>query len=525
MNIEEYIGKVISVKIFEKRSNWYIGKELNNGNNVYIEDTGDFSEDELIGEIEKCIIIRVEKNNLIGFILDNRKFLNDIKKIDRKLRQTGEYQNVKDIYLLERLKLKGKVVGLYLVDEEEIGKYYLDTVEIGTYVKKLRENNILFKENTVENLLAKQIKDTVQSIDLTKKQISLREEQNKQKDIIEKALGLEFDNSITRIATIDLKQKVRDVDEKNNERIKDIQGIQLRNDLENKKENTIDDVNVKQELETRDKLTDMKTLGQVLKKNGNLPEIEGKEFTKIGIIESYEMNNVINKDKEEIGSNTTRYAFVAIAKDNTVVPLNVEQDHQDGNNPTKLNYQVSQQGEVKEDAVLSRYKVGEGSLAIKNGQFGQIEVYHSPRKTIGGEGVEGNKSLDRQLETDNVWEMKKEERDLAGEFEDGYRSVEDGYQEARKHADKDGKIDAKDLQIEDIDGEENTKSHVHDNVNYEDLAVKWGYYKEGEPNTEKAMQLFEEKRKENPKKETKEIIDMVTDDLEEEMRNSRDSRY
>lgn len=81
-----------------------------------------------------------------------------------------------------------------------------------------------------------------------------------------------------------------------------------------------------------------------------------------------------------------------------------------------------------------------------------------------------------------------------------------------------------DLKIDDIDGEKNTKSHVHDNIDYSKLAVKWGYYKGGEPNGEKAQKLFEEKRKENPEKETKEIVEMVTEDLEEEMNNSRDRR-
>ena len=122
-----------------------------------------------------------------------------------------------------------------------------------------------------------------------------------------------------------------------------------------------------------------------------------------------------------------------------------------------------------------------------------------------------------------MWEIKKDERDLAEEFGDGYRSVEEGYQEAAKH-EKNGKAEDGDLKIDDIDGEKNTKSHVHDNIDYSKLAVKWGYYKGGEPNGEKAQKLFEEKRKENPEKETKEIVEMVTEDLEEEMNNSRDRR-
>ncbi|NLC87775.1 MAG: hypothetical protein GX682_03245 [Clostridiaceae bacterium] len=519
MEINDLVGKVVSIKIIEKKEKCFIGKTIDKGFSVYIEDTNDFTEKELINQIEKCIIIREEQGILIGFLVTNRKFMNDIKKIDKKLKNTREYETVKDIYLMERLKIKDKVVGLYLVDEGEIGKYYLDTVEIGTYVKKLRENNILFKENTIENVLANQIKDVVQSIDLTKKEISLIEEKNKQKDLIEKALDLEVSREITRISTIDLKQKIEENNEKENKKI--IKQNELFKQNQKEEIKTIKDTNIKQELETRDKLTDMKTLGQVLQKNGKLPQVEDKNFTKIGIIESTERRNLIHNNGEKAKTNTTRYSFVAIATDGSVVPLDIEQDHVEGNNPTEKNIQVTHNGEVKQDDVLSRYKIGEGTLAVKNGEYGEIKVYHSPRKTLGGNGIEGNKSLDRELETDNVWEMKKNERDLAGEFEDGYRSVEEGYQEANKHKNENDKIEDKDLTIDDVDGEKNTKSHVHDNVNYEVLASKWGYYKEGQPNIEKAKELFEEKRKQNPQKETKEIVDMVTEELEEELGHTR----
>ena len=80
------------------------------------------------------------------------------------------------------------------------------------------------------------------------------------------------------------------------------------------------------------------------------------------------------------------------------------------------------------------------------------------------------------------------------------------------------------MRTKDIDGEKNTKTHIHDNVDYNKLAVKWGYYKDGEPNYNKAKEIFEEKRKQNPQKETKEIIKIVTDELEEEFEHNNDSR-
>lgn len=121
MNKENLIGTKKRIKIIGKTKNnkYYVGKELENAYNIYIEDTGDYEQEELIEKEEECVIINIIDENLIGFILDDRKFINDIKKIQNKLKNTKEYEEIKDIYLMERLKIKGKVLGLYLVDEGE----------------------------------------------------------------------------------------------------------------------------------------------------------------------------------------------------------------------------------------------------------------------------------------------------------------------------------------------------------------------------------------------------------------------
>lgn len=519
--MESLIGNKEKIKIIGITNNekYFVSKTLDKKQNIFIENTGDYSIEELIGKEDECVIINVIKNNLIGFLINDRKFYNDIKKIEEKIKNTNEYGKIKDIYLMERLKIKGKVFGLYLVDEGDIGKYYLDTLEIGTYIKKERENNIIFKNRKIEDEIGKQIRDVVQSIDLTKKEISLKDEEDKQRHLIEKAIELETEYKITKIATLDLKQELKY--KKTIEQNKKI----LQNNINYKPEkefNKKNDINVKQEMEMNDKITDMKTLGQLLEKNNKLPKIEGKKFVKMGVIESDHIDEIVNENKENVKANTTRYSFVAIASDGTVVPMNLTQDHQEGNNPREMNYQVTQKGEVKKDDVQSRFNIGEGTFAIKNGEYGEIKVYHSPRKTIGGKDQEGNMSLDRELETNNVWNIKKNERDLASEFKTGYRSVEKSYQEAKKHEDENGNILENDeVKIEDIDGDVNTKSHVHDDVNFDEIASKWGYYVDGKPNAERAKEIFEEKRKDNPDKETKEIIEMVSEEIEEELRNPR----
>ena len=209
MNFENLVGKKEKVKIIGMTNSkkYYVGEVSGNSYKVYIEDTGDYEPEELINTVEECIIIDIKQGHLIGFILSDRKFYNDIKKINDKLKNSKEYNQIRDIYLMERLKIKGKVIGLYLVDEEEIGRYYLGTIEIGTFVKKIKENNILFKEKKIEDEIGKQIRDVVQSIDLTKKEISLREEEEKQKHLIEKAIGLEVGSRITRNCNYKLKAK------------------------------------------------------------------------------------------------------------------------------------------------------------------------------------------------------------------------------------------------------------------------------------------------------------------------------
>ena len=290
MNLQELIGKKKKVKIIgiTNSKKYFVSEDIETKQKIYIEDTRDFTPEELIGLKEECLIIDIINNKLIGFLISDRKFENDMKKIEQKLIENGEIKNVRDIYLMERLKIKGKVLGLYMVDMGEEGKYYLGTIEIGTYIKKIKENNIIFKSKKLEDEIGKQIRDVVMSIDLSKKEISIKEEQQKEINRLIEILPLEKDYEITKVATIDLREKVEEIegreDKENNDneqRIKNTLNIP-----KIKKQSTIKDVNIKQELEMNDKVTDMKTLGQLLEQNGKMPEIEGKEFIQMGVIES-----------------------------------------------------------------------------------------------------------------------------------------------------------------------------------------------------------------------------------------------
>lgn len=440
-----------------------------------------------------------------------------------------------------------KYIGKIKVGEEEKilsvskmnGKYeyFLDNKNIGIYdpiTMYGMEEKILFKENTLANELSSDIRDEIEDLvdildeeELEKMQPDYEREQV---DVLENFLQLEENEDITRIATVKLDEKIEI--EQNEE------------DLKKKKENenekvlgTEKDVTIKQEMNFNDKVTDIRDLGQLISDEGKMPKLEGKNFVKMGIIESEQMDNLTNTNGEVAKENTTRYSFVAIATDGTVVPMELGQDYQEGDNPTEKNYQVSRNGEIKQDDVLSRFKIGEGSFSIKNGKYGEIEVYHSPRKTLGGEGIEGNKSLDIQLETDNVWERTDEERELVGEHTTGYRSVERSYKEAKGH-EVEGRA-CENLEIEDIDGKEQTKSHLPENeeieenfvrlengnkITFSELATKWGLYDEyGKPDEKYAKQKFEEKMKENFNENlsNEQIIEEIEEEYNEDIMPDR----
>ena len=275
------------------------------------------------------------------------------------------------------------------------------------------------------------------------------------------------------------------------------------------------------------RVTDMKNLEQVLKKDKKIPELEqGDEALKVGIVESDDLKNLKNEKGKKEQGHSSRYEAVMITKKGKVKALDLENDTQEGTNPLEKNYQVKQRGNVKKGDVLTRLKVGEGTIGIEKSQYGEVEVYHSPRKTIGGKGIERNKSLDRQLETSNAKNTLKgtdiQSLKLAQEHNDGYRSVEQGYQEMEQHEKE--HPECKEKSAKDLDGDMNTKSHSHDTedfvelssgekITYNQLASRWGFYKDGKPDATYIKEKFAEKKQ--GEKTTEDVIEELDEEYED----------
>ena len=301
------------------------------------------------------------------------------------------------------IAIEGKQKQLLAKRDGEILRYYLLNL-IGVYSPKIPGETIIFKEDTLRNSLLTEIKDKVQNDQIEtseKEEIKQFLEKIKIRDFLEKKQEQERSQYQKRIPTNAKNVREQKQEEKQELKKEDKQRKQQKQPQKTK--NKLGDIAIKQEVDMDTKVTDMSNLEQVLQKNKKMPSLEqGDEPLKMGIVESDDLKKLKNEKGEREQGHTSRYEAVMITKQGNIHSLDLDNDTQEGTNPMEKNYQVKQNDSVKKGDVLTRLKVGKGTIGIEKGQYGEVEVYHSQTKTIGGKGVEGNKSLDRQLETSNA---------------------------------------------------------------------------------------------------------------------------
>ena len=376
-----------------------------------------------------------------------------------------------DKTVIGTIYVNGKEEELSTKKEENGYIYYLGNTIIGGYNPDVMGDNlIVFRENTLENQLSDQIKDQiVQVIEKGKR----RKEQEKERQAIQdrmrniyeqqmgyqKSIGKEGKQESIRQERKVQQRKEEKLKAQNREKEKQIIGRQA------KIQNTVKDINIKQEVNMDTMATDMDTIGKRLEEAG---KIKGEEKEgKLAFVESDDLDNLRDENGKKVQGHSSRYEAVVIDKKGQVRALDLENDTQEGTNPIERNYQVKQNKnqEIKKGDVLTRLQIqGEETIGIEKGQYGEVEVYHSHNKTIGGKDIEGNKSLDRQLETTDaknpIEGTDQETQKLAQKYQDGYRSVEASYQEAKQHENT-KEEPCEELKTEDLDGNPNTVSHSH----------------------------------------------------------------
>ncbi len=452
------------------------------------------------------------------------------EKIVELLKQNKIREHEK-LKIIGTVEIEGKDEEILLRNEAQDFKFYYLNL-IGVYSPKMPWNTIIFREDTLENVVSADAKDNWQKDKISpteKEQIEHFLTKTKVLDLINRIK--EEDRSFTERTNynktiykneIQQKNKVQTINKKNEK-----EALKIQQKEPQKIENKLKDINIKQEVNLDARVTDMKNLEQVLQKNKKIPELEhGDSPLKMGIVESDDLKKLTNEKGKKEQGHSSRYEAVMITKKGKIKTLDLENDTAEGTNPLEKNYQVKQDGTVKKDDSITRLKVGEGTISMEKGKYGEVEVYHSPRKTIGGKDIEGNKSLDRQLETSNAKNPVKgtdiETLKLSQEYNDGYRSVEEGYQEIEKHEKQHPNCEEKDAR--DVDGDQNTNSHTHDTeeyvelstgekVTYNQLATRWGFYKDGKPDKDFVKEKFNQR-------EDKKAEDVI-EELDEEYQDPR----
>lgn len=374
----------------------------------------------------------------------------------------------KDMKVLGNVIVKGEEKQLRVKKDGELYQYILGEKVVGVFDPNVMADSlIIFRENTLENALSDQIKDEItQIIEKTGKEEILEtereQEQQKEENVYDKKMGYEKTTGREKENEAQEKEKKTEKDDKQSKKQK----------KEHKTENTTGDIQIKQEVAMDTMATDMDSLGEKLEKAGKIKDSD-ERHGKLGIVESDELDNLRDENGKRLEGHSSRYETVVITnktgKDGKPIvrALDLENDTQEGTNPEEQVYQVSQNKNqpAKKGDVLTRLKIqGQETIGIEKRQYGEVEVYHSADKTIGGNGMEGNKSLDKQLETSNsknaVEGMDEQTQKLSQEYQDGYRSVEASYQEAKQHENAQEEP-CEEMEQEDLDGNPNTAKHNH----------------------------------------------------------------
>ena len=404
----------------------------------------------------------------------------------------------------------GRIVEVIVRKQDDLFEYYIGNVKIGVLDTNVMQDNILMLENSLDNEVKSQIKDTIDGLS--------------RKD-------LEHESNITR----KIDTYIRELGDRNLH-VRDIRRIELSEDEEEKKEEGKEDrkrndseeldekdeavktkdVSIKQTIELSERANDMHDIRKWL--SGRVPS-DAKE---LGVIESDDMNMLKDSEGNRMKNNTTRYSLVIINSKGEVEPLakyipELEQKDSSGNDPREEKYQVRDDGTVKYDSVLSEYSIGDKIIQIDNNEYGRVEV------NIGEESRDSTQTMGVQLRDSNTtFVSDTSTRSVIGEYEqEGEDTVEKNLEEAKKHPEDDVKMDERD-----VDGDLETKSHMHvddkilledgTEITFDDLAIRWGFYNDdGTPDKEHARKRYIEKQNADIEKTPQEVVEELDEEFED----------
>ncbi|MCI8761021.1 MAG: hypothetical protein HFJ34_07970 [Clostridia bacterium] len=380
------------------------------------------------------------------------------------------------------------------------------------------EENILILQNTLGNELGSQIKDQINSINISE----IREEAKRTKKIQDYMQEMDV-QKVRDIYSIDILQTDKKENSLKKEDDKREEKLDEQNDEKEKIKLTktnVADVSIKQAIDLSERANDLHDVKKWL--GENIPS----RFTKLVVVDSNSMTKMRGADGQSYQRNSTRYDLALLDKEGNIEPLRnyipqLEQRDASGSNPTSQKYQVDKAGNVEKDAILSEYEIGGKIIQIDNKEMGRVEV------NIGKEEHTGNETLGMQLrDSHSTYTIDTDVRRVMGEYEaNGVRNVDENLKEIKTHNRQQPNC-SKQPTYEDIDGDKNTTSHEHmteeyiidedgKKYTYDQLATRWGKFVDGKPDKQSVKEWLEVKKKENPKKTVKDLIEDGDEEYED----------
>ena len=407
-------------------------------------------------------------------------------QLEEKIDNTDEYKNIlKGVYVVEEYDFEKDKTYL---------KYYIDDMLLGTEFN----NEMIETEDCKRRFKTMDsIKDIIEQMQ-EKSENSLNKLEKERTEKIANALEID----VERIGEIHEFNIDEEAHEKNKEDEKE-------KSEENDKEEQNDNING---INTREKV-DLNLVFEGI----TLRNVLGlsADYEKIAIVDISDIKN--NKANKQNG----KYGFVGIKSNGEISALDeniLGPDNLEGKNPTKEDTTIDIDGTVDKEQNIVSYKIaGKENLYLGIGydESHGLEVKIAQREIGGKDDIEYELLTNRQA----YFEEDTDVRNFRKDRSEGKYKANNTLEREEEHDDE--LNNDENIEVEDIDNIKGNETHEHviidgNEVTFEELATKWGYYNNGKPDAEKARKTFEEYKYNNPHLSDEELVQEVSDDLYDE---------
>lgn len=462
----------------------------------------------------------MEDNKKDSIILDKMRSVRDMSEMEIFYEQSAKESTrprfVQDVLYIGKIELENQELDMFIVEEVDGENSKFKVVdENGNKIATITDKGVIF---TREELSVDKMEELQKVFLQAIPQKDLNKMESKELYEIAKELGQDKEN-IKKLSLLDLDKKIDDKEESKQKK-------------ENKdEEKEIDEQEVKkirilQETRVNAKVDETNTLGKRINME-KYNQVPNSKFVKLAVVYAESIKDI---DKKNIDS--TRYSFVGIRADGSAQRLDdiFELDNTYGNTASKETLKFDADGTARKDnKINSRYKIKgtDDTMAVENGEYGQLKVYY------GGKEKSSNDITETQLETNNVRPTSREIRETQSK-KHGDRHRDEENEEANKHFD----AGEEKISLKDADGNQETKTHTHEDeyteenpslendyvpettITWREFANECGY--RGEGSIEHAQDVFKKELNDpkNVDKTYEEIVENIIEDKNQDYREN-----